>query len=324
MLDDYQALPGSAAFHEILARAAEDPPRGARLIIVSRAPLPEAYGHLKAKRRIAHLGWAALRLTPEEVRGVMRAQGRGPEGPDRAIRVHTLGRFTLVKDGAALVFDGKKAPTQPLTLLKALIALGGREVRVETLAHVLWPETAGDAAAQNVATNLFRLRRLLGDDAVGRQDGRLTLDPERCWVDAWAFERAVTDGEAGPVSVPDRGLALYKGCFLRGDLDCGWAQPLRNRLRSKWCRLLGREAQRYIEAGDPEGAVAVYERALETDDLAEEVHRALIQCHIALGRTGEALDTFRRCERVLCATLGLAPSEATRRLVKPFMVEKPR
>src|SRR5690606_18222644 len=90
--------------------------------------------------------------------------------------------------GTPIQFAGK-LQKKPLELLRALIALGGREVPESRLADLLWPDAEGDAGAQALATTLFRLRKLTGEQAIRRQDNRLTLDPAVCWVDCWAFER---------------------------------------------------------------------------------------------------------------------------------------
>ena len=77
------------------------------------------------------------------------------------LKIFTLGRFGLVKDGKPLQF-ARKAQEKPLALLKALIAFGGREVHEEQIADALWPEADGDLAHKSVATTLWRLRKLIG------------------------------------------------------------------------------------------------------------------------------------------------------------------
>ncbi len=52
------------------------------------------------------------------------------------VRIYTLGRFNLVVDGAPLP-SARKTPQKPLQLLKALIALGGREVPEEQLSEIV-------------------------------------------------------------------------------------------------------------------------------------------------------------------------------------------
>jgi ATP/maltotriose-dependent transcriptional regulator MalT len=154
------------------------------------------------------------------------------------LRIYTLGRFGVVKRGVPLRFAGK-AQKKPLELLKALIALGGRDVSEAKLADALWPEAEGDAAVQALRTTLFRLRKLIGEEVILRQDGRLTLDPTCCWVDCWAFERLSSDDTADSPVRLERLRKLHQGPFLDGTDDAPWARPLRNRLQAKLARLLG-------------------------------------------------------------------------------------
>jgi len=152
------------------------------------------------------------------------------------IRIYTLGRFSVVKQGAALQFSGK-AQKKPLELLKALIALGGRDVSEARLADALWPDAEGDASAQSLATTLFRLRKLIGEQAIRRQENRLTINPTFCWVDCWAFERLSSESSTDSQRWLEKLRKLYQGPFLDGTEDAPWAQSMRERLQARFARL---------------------------------------------------------------------------------------
>ena len=150
------------------------------------------------------------------------------------IRIYTLGRFGVVKRGEPLRFAGK-TQKKPLELLKALIAFGGREVSEHKLTDALWPDAEGDAAAQSLATTLFRLRKLLGEQVIRRQERRLTLDPSYCWVDCWAFQRLSSD-DSGDRSMRVAKLRrLHQGPFLDGEDDAPWAKPHARTVARKVC-----------------------------------------------------------------------------------------
>jgi hypothetical protein len=151
------------------------------------------------------------------------------------VRIYTLGRFGIVKQGVALRFTGK-AQKKPLELLKALIAFGGREVPEAKLADALWPEAEGDAGSQALTTTLFRLRKLVGEQVIRRQDARLSLDSAFCWVDCWAFERLLNDTSVDALMRFERLKRLHQGPFLEGADDVPWAQPLRQRLLASWAK----------------------------------------------------------------------------------------
>lgn len=151
------------------------------------------------------------------------------------LRIYTLGRFSVVRSGVPIKFSGK-SQKKPLELLRALIALGGREVPETRLADVLWPDAEGDAAAQTLATTLFRLRKLIGEHVIRRQDNRLTLEPSLCWVDCWAFERLSASGQIDQATLAKLGK-LYQGPFLAGEESASWIVPMRERLRIRFDRI---------------------------------------------------------------------------------------
>ena len=141
-------------------------------------------------------------IEEDYVRGLVQKRGLVPESPPVEveawpwpIRIFTLGRFEVMRDGEPVRF-ARKVQRKPLALLKALIALGGRSVREEPVMDALWPDAEGDAARVALASALHRLRGLLGrEQAVLRQEGQLSLDARLCWVDVWAVERLLGRAE---------------------------------------------------------------------------------------------------------------------------------
>jgi DNA-binding SARP family transcriptional activator len=147
-----------------------------------------------------------------------------------SVVIYTLGRFELLLDGAPLRFKGR-APMRALELLGALIAAGGRGVSVASLSDLLWPDADGFDAYRAFTTTLHRLRRLLRcPQAVRLGAGRLTLDPQLCHVDVWAFERALR-GARDAHSMREA-LSQYRGPFL-GDDPNPWAIAMRTRLEKQ-------------------------------------------------------------------------------------------
>jgi LuxR family maltose regulon positive regulatory protein len=224
----------------------------------------------------------------------------------------------VLRDGAPLAFRGK-AQKKPLELLKALVALGGEGVETGRLAAILWPDAAGDAAKVSFDSTLYRLRKLLEQDAaLALVEGKLSLDRRQCFVDVWAFERiaraADAAGGAEAARVARQLLDAYPGHFLAADEDQPWLMGLRDRLRSKCLRAvlaLGRALETDARWED---AIALYRRALELDNLAEDLYRSLMVCYRELGRPSEALQAYRRCRELLSVVLAMQPSPETERV----------
>jgi hypothetical protein len=184
------------------------------------------------------------------------------------VTIRALGRFELVCGNRPLAAGGK-GQTRPLELLKAVIALGGRDVPEERVAELLWPDAEGDRVRHSFKITLHRLRALLGEEPVLRADkGLLTLDAERVWLDVWAFERSLGALEAAlgarreePLSpLAEQLVSLYRGPFLDAD-TAAWALAARERLRTRFLRLLAQAAEA-LAPREPHAAIALYEKAL--------------------------------------------------------------
>ena len=247
-----------------------------------------------------------------------------PANPDLeqwpwAVKVYTLGRFGLLAEDRPVEF-GRKVQQRPLELLKALIALGGRGVPEVKLAEHLWPEADGDLAHHSFTVALSRLRKLLGkEEALVLKEGRLSLSNRHCWVDVWAFERSL--GQAEKARKEGRGteanryfekaLSLYRGPFLHFE-ELPWAISLREKLLGGFLGAVTHLGRCYEEAARWEEAISCYGKGLEADDLAEELYRRLMVCHLRQGQEAKALSVYRRCRRTLSSVLGVDPSSETR------------
>jgi LuxR family transcriptional regulator, maltose regulon positive regulatory protein len=239
--------------------------------------------------------------------------------------IHTLGDFELSHASGAVAVH---AATQkkPLELLKALIALGGHGVDKSRLANLLWPEVESDTAAVALDKTISRLRKMLAPNAIRVEDGRFGLDPDRVWVDVWAFDRDVEAlqtalrspgaGDDDVAKLGQRVLSGYRGAFLENEEPQRWMLAARDRWRSRFLRSLA-DAGRYWERDKRwSQALELYERGIEVEPLAEELYRPLMHCHLAQGQTAQAARVYRRCREALSAHLGIAPSAETEGLFK--------
>jgi len=220
------------------------------------------------------------------VREVVAARSLHAVRPDLAgwpwpIRVRTLGGLRIEIDGRLLAFKGKVAK-KPLELLLFIVASGGSGVSAATAMFALWRELEGDKAHAAFNVALHRLRQLLGSgEAVQLEHGRLSLNPQRMWVDCLAFEQLVDGvGLPAPDRLPasartaaERALALYAGAFLHDIEDEAWQLVCRTRLASKFTRMVVLLARAALGRGDGPAARAVLARGLEVDPLAEDLRQ---------------------------------------------------
>jgi LuxR family maltose regulon positive regulatory protein len=240
------------------------------------------------------------------------------------VKIYTLGRFGLFRDGKPEVFS-RKVQRKPLEMLKVMVALGGKEVKEENVSDALWPEADGDDAHNSFITTQHRLRQLIGhESAIRHKEGRLTLDERHCWVDVWAFEWLLEEAEAEKergstdqaAQCIEKAIHLYKGPFLANEVEHSWMISARERLRSRFIRNLIWLGHYWQDQKEWEKAIESYQRGLEIDDVAEDLYQQLMICYRETGQRTEALSTYQRCRKTLSNILGVDPSPKTEAIFK--------
>ena len=232
------------------------------------------------------------------------------------LSVHVLGRFRLISNGSPLAIRPRLR--KPQELLQALIAFGGTEVGASTLIDALWPESEGDAAYHALESAIYRLRRLLGaPDVVSMMGGKVSLNPNRLWVDIWEFAselRRAHVSHSPNAQWLTRLRALYQGAFLQHETDRPWVLQARQELCDRSLNVIREVAYEQELARHWQDAAHLYQFGIELDCLNESLYRALMRCHQELGNHSEALQAYRRCRDLLNRCLGVMPNARTESL----------
>jgi LuxR family transcriptional regulator, maltose regulon positive regulatory protein len=263
------------------------------------------------------------------VRSLIRAFRIPPPSPDVdprwpwSIRIYTLGQFALFSNDKPVPVT-RKAQKKPLNILRAVLALGGSAVPIETLMRQVWPKD-GLSARPNFDVALARLRALLGSpDALIVTDGKLTLSEQVCWTDCRAFENVVAAVEKG--GAPEHyesAFQLYRGAFLAGEQDIECVSSRRERLLAKFHRIVLQLGAAHERLARFDLAAQVYRRALEEDNLVEQFHQRLIYCEWRRGNRAEAIKSYHRCRDLLQIHLRSKPGLDTELLYRRMLDEAP-
>jgi ATP/maltotriose-dependent transcriptional regulator MalT/DNA-binding SARP family transcriptional activator len=269
-------------------------------------------------------------IETDYVRELIRERGLISEDPPVLVhdwpwryRITSFGEFQILRDDKPLGVVAR-VQQKPLELLKGLVGMGGENVRESALADALWPRIDADYAHRSLTTNLHRLRKLLGDDrAVLLKHGRLSLNPELCWLDLRAFDavgkniESLTRRSLDPVdpdkiyTEADALLELYRGPFMHSEAQKPIYVTLRERLRNRFLRAIGDLGRALEKAEAWDQALDLYQRSLEADQLAESLYRRLMICYRELGRQTEAVEVYDACKRTFRAELEVDPSPET-------------
>ena len=239
------------------------------------------------------------------------------------IKIFTLGRFSIQKDGKVLNFAGK-VQKKPMLMLKLLISFGCEDISEEKLSDILWPDSDGDMAHKAFATTLHRLRKLLGNEKILKFQGKkLSLDPYYCWIDTMAFESILMqvdtiyekENKVMAFDLIKNALALYHGHFMSND-EASWSILCRDRLKSKYIRNVEKLAEYSQETGQFKDAIECLRKAIEIDMLGESFYQQLMLCLKKSGQKAEALSVYQNCRNVLGTTLHIKPSPQTEIIYK--------
>ncbi|GAB6057986.1 BTAD domain-containing putative transcriptional regulator [Desulfonatronum parangueonense] len=306
------------------------------------------YGQWRPKL-VARLCTVALQnnIETEYVKLLIRRRNLFPESPPMDIsdwpwlfRIHTLGRFALIREGEVVHFSGK-LQRRPLDMLKILSSNDQNGANEEELCDLLWPDSDGDRAHSALTTTASRLRGLLGcHESIVVCNARVSLNARLCWVDAWAFmqlcrqiakleqefgaacTKPLRNGDAARLFLlAQQALDLYQGHFLPDDLALSWTIPVRERLRGKFYDLVATIGDVLELSENWSSARSVYLQALEVDDLHEDINGRAVRCAHLLGRPGEARNLLRRYRERLKTELGLNVSPEIQLLVRKLGID---
>lgn len=201
-----------------------------------------------------------------------------------------------------------RASLRPWALFGALAIVPGTLSRSE-LATRFWPDVYDTTARADLRSALWSLRRDLGDWLVTDEDRIGLRGAPGVWVDVREFDRDVDAGRDA------QALELARGELLDG-IDDDWAILARERHRARVVDTLERLAAAAESAGRTDEAIALTQRQVSRDPLAEDVCRRLIERLAASGNRAAAIRAYRTHSRRLHHQLGIAPSPATRTLVE--------
>lgn len=250
------------------------------------------------------------------------------------VEIFSLGHLAL-RTNPKSIATAIKRNSQPTALLQLLITAGPQGIDKTEAEFKLWPQAQAAIADNTLDTTLYRLRKMLGNSlAIELANGIVRLNDAYVRVDAWEFS---AEGEAfcarlqSPSRVLDateisahceRLFDLYKGHFLAKEQATPWIVQMRDTLQAKFFRVI-KLAGGHLQAMQEWGhATQWYERALELDNLAEEIHRELMHCHFARGEFADVVRVFRRCRELFSLVLGVMPSAATEKVYRLALAGK--
>lgn len=243
-----------------------------------------------------------------------------------------LGRFEL-QVGGVVVHDGLNRSRKMWNLLAYIVAHRGKAISQQEFIEVLWGDDNSQNPTNALKTLLYRIRLFLqplekayGDSFILSQRGSYSWNPRiRCRLDTDDFEQlcrvAANDklDEQQRIELYTRCLQLYRGDFLPKMGMEFWAIPLNVHYHALYLSAAKGCAMLLESVGHHAKMAEVCDRAIEIDNLDEELHCLKIRALIRQGKDAKALAHYEAATELLYRMLGVRPSEPLRALYLEIM-----
>jgi len=193
----------------------------------------------------------------------------------------------------------------------------------EKLCFLFWPNIPDSRARRHLSHLISHLRNALPEgNLLQVNKNHVGLDPEQTWSDTNTLEQLYT---LGGKEAKQQAVDLYRGHFLSGFSLPGcaefesWAADEGYHFENYYLGILSSLMEEEANTGNYESAIALAQRYLALDNLAEGVHRKLIDLYRIVGKRNAAIEQFERCTVVLERELGVSPMPATRALYEAVL-----
>ena len=224
-----------------------------------------------------------------------------------------LGRFELTGPDGVVDLPSKKLAG----LLAYLACAAPRPQPREKLMALLWGSHFDAQAKQNLRQALFRLRKVLGQDALESEGEVVSLDAAAIGCDVGRFEALVREGSREALGAA---ADLYRGRLI-DDVTVGeegwneWLAGERERLLELALGAMMGLGEQELAAGRAERALKAGQRAIALNNMREDAHRLIMRALAATGRKAEALKHYQDLVALLKHELNTEPDAATRSLI---------
>ena len=232
--------------------------------------------------------------------------------PPPKYTLQLFGRFELSGPEGPIELPNKK-----LAALLAYLACSAPQPQSrEKLATLLWGSHFETQARQNLRQALFRLRRVLGHDALIADGEQISLSPD---VECDAVRLQALSRKASPTSLA-AAAELYRDPLL-ADMNiaeeawANWLSAERLRLEGLALDAMIRHAEQALQSGDAESGLKAARRAIAVNALREDAHRLIVQALADTGRKAEALRHYQDLVMTLKRELNAEPDAVTTSLV---------
>jgi DNA-binding SARP family transcriptional activator len=242
----------------------------------------------------------------------------------RRVRLYLTGSLVLF-DGETVI-EGADLPGTQAQVIVALLAVNHlRPVSTIEIAEVVWagqPPKSWKTTLKSIVSRIRLTMQPLGDvEIIGGVGWYQLVLPGDAIVDLLFAEAMVHDAEVG-VHADDIGAAAAAAASAAmitsrpplSDLDHGYAGSLTSQLELTRVRALQVLIEIWRRRRDYELMLGDGRRLVALDQLNETGHGAIIEAHLRVGHTAQALRAYEQCRAILAAEIGAEPNASLQSL----------
>lgn len=235
------------------------------------------------------------------------------------VSFYGLGSFYLNFNGA--VVDGSDwVSRRALYLLMYLAVQKGKTASSEELIEVFWPESDPEDAKSKLYNTVYLLRKSLEKgglpkDFIESVSGGYEINSSyETWSDWSYFEENVKklllDGNDEIYVLEMENLfLLYRGDFFPALKYEGWTEVYREKLREYYLNLIEILTEKLYEKQRYRDTVNYLHKGIEYDPYRENFYLLYIKALVKLGRIAEAINSYKKCEKILKEELDVLPGQ---------------
>lgn len=240
--------------------------------------------------------------------------------------ISTFGGFDIKVDNQSVL--KRSSRTYKLyKLFEYFITFRNKKLLPETIIDNLWTDSESSDPKNVLRTQIFRLRQIIKtfypqnlDErdylSINFLNGYYCLETgENAILDLDEFEDLINQGDLecnkndeSAIALYEKALNIYKGLYLSDNAYEVWLVPARNYYQRLYLKTLYKLIDLLNEKNDNESVIELCERSLLLEPYEENIHIALMEAMIKIGKNKSAIDHYDYAINLLEKEMDIKPS----------------
>ncbi|MGM0500351.1 MAG: AfsR/SARP family transcriptional regulator [Bacillota bacterium] len=203
-----------------------------------------------------------------------------------------------------------------LCILMYLVQEKKNRITVEELVDVFWPESELEDGKNKLYNTIYLLRKSLKKNEVPKDiiesvNGAYNISSSyTIWTDWDYFKENVNNllsGKEFSIEELKSILELYRGDYFSSLKYEEWTDLNREKMREYYLILIEKITEKLYNQENYRETLNYLHKGIEYDPYRESFYLLYIKASVKLGRIAEAINSYKKCERILKEELNVPP-----------------